>query len=385
MKLDKKIETKARNNFLDKEQYLSPYATKSSDAIRLNEQQEDIRTPFFRDSDRILHSLSYSRYANKTQVFSFKENDHISMRMTHVQLVSKIARTIGRALRLNEDLIEAIGLGHDIGHTPLGHAGEAMLNEISRKELGEYFAHNIQGVRQFMNVDNDGEGHNLTMQVLDGIMCHNGEILDPIYKPMEKDKEEFLREYIESYIHLEKNKKYAPMTLEGCVVRISDVIAYIGRDIEDAINLGYLKRSKVPKNIRKVLGDNNKDIVNNIVLDIINESMDKPYIKMSDDVFKALFDLKKFNYENIYSKSMDSEEYNYYKDGMRKLYDMYLHDIETKNTDSVIYKVFLNSQNDYYLDNTDPKRQVIDFIAGMTDEFFLNQVRNYCKEDCKIS
>ena len=236
-----------------------------------------------------------------------------------------------------------------------------------------------------MSVDNNGEGLNLSMQVLDGIMCHNGEILNPIYKPMEKDTEEFLREYIESYIYLEKSKKYAPMTLEGCVVRISDIIGYIGRDIEDAINLGYLKRSKVPKNIRKVLGDNNRDIVNTVVLDIINESMDKPYIKMSDDVFKALFDLKKFNYENIYSKSMDTEEYNYYSNGMKTIYKVYLKDIETKNKESIIYKVFLNTQNDEYLNNTDPKRQVIDFIAGMTDEFFLNQVRNYCKEDCKIN
>ena len=385
MKLDDDIKKKATTNFYLREEYLSPYATKSSDAIRLEKDDEDIRTPFFRDSDRILHSLSYNRYANKTQVFSFKDNDHISMRMTHVQLVSKIARTIGRALNLNEDLIEAIGLGHDIGHTPLGHAGEAMLNEISRKELGEYFAHNIQGVRQFMNVDKNGKGLNLTMQVLDGIMCHNGEILNPIYKPMEKDKEEFLREYIESYIHLEKSKKYAPMTLEGCVVRISDVIAYIGRDIEDAINLGYLKRSKVPKHIRNVLGDNNKDIINNIVLDIINESMDKPYIKMSDDVFKALFDLKKFNWINIYSKSMDSEEYNYYSNGMKLIYNTYLDDIKNNNRESIIYKEFLSTQSEEYLNNTDSKRQVIDFIAGMTDEYFLNQVRKYNKEDCKIS
>ncbi len=384
MKLSKEKEKKAKSNFIEKEKLLSEFATKSSDAIRLSEQNEDIRTPFFRDSDRILHSLSYSRYANKTQVFSFKDNDHISMRMTHVQLVSKIARTIGRALKLNEDLIEAIGLGHDIGHTPLGHAGEAMLNEISRKELGEYFAHNIQGVRQFMNVDNNGNGLNLSMQVLDGIMCHNGEILNPIYKPMEKDKEEFLREYLESYINLEKSKKYAPMTLEGCVVRISDIIGYIGRDIEDAINLGYLKRSKVPKNIRDVLGDNNRDIVNTVVLDIINESMNKPYIKMSDDVFKALFDLKKFNYENIYSKSMDKEEYNYYSEGMKTIYKAYLNDIESKNKDSIIYKIFLDNQSSEYLENTDHRRQVIDFIAGMTDEFFLNQVLKYCKEDCKI-
>ena len=299
MELNEEIKKRAETNFYKREKYLSYYATKSSDAIRLKKVEEDIRTPYFRDSDRILHSLSYNRYANKTQVFSFKENDHISMRMTHVQLVSKIARTIGRALNLNEDLIEAIGLGHDIGHTPLGHAGEAMLNEISRKELGEYFAHNIQGVRQFMNVDKNGKGLNLTIQVLDGIMCHNGEILNSIYKPMEKDEEEFLREYIESYIHLDKSKKYAPMTLEGCVVRISDIIAYLGRDIEDAIRLGKLQEEDLPRDIVSVLGSNNREIINNIVLDIVKNSYNKPYLKLSDNVYKAIKDLKSFNYEHI--------------------------------------------------------------------------------------
>ena len=164
----------AKINSLMKEDFLSPLATKSSSAVRLKEQVEDFRTPFFRDTDRIIHSLSYTRYDDKTQVYSFKNNDHISKRIIHVQLVSKIARTIGRALKLNEDLIEAISLGHDIGHTPLGHAGEAMLNEISLKYLGEYFAHNVQGVRNFMYVDNFGNGQNLTIQTLDGILCHNG-------------------------------------------------------------------------------------------------------------------------------------------------------------------------------------------------------------------
>ena len=163
-------EKKIKDNFLNKEKYLSCYATKSSDAIRLKEEKEDIRPPYFHDIDRIIHALSYSRYMDKTQVFSECENDHISRRMVHVQLVSKTARTIGRALNLNEDLIEAIALSHDIGHTPLGHSGEAMLDEICKSELNTSFAHNIQGVYYYMRLTNA----NLTIQVLDGIMCHNG-------------------------------------------------------------------------------------------------------------------------------------------------------------------------------------------------------------------
>ena len=143
---------KFQDNFINKENYLSPYATKSSDAIRIHEEdfQLEIRPNFYHDIDRIIHSLSYTRYIDKTQVFSFKQNDHISKRIVHVQLVSKIARTIGRALNLNEDLIEAIALGHDIGHTPIGHTGEAILNEISLREIGEMFNHNIQSVRNYL-------------------------------------------------------------------------------------------------------------------------------------------------------------------------------------------------------------------------------------------
>ena len=192
----------AKLNFLNKETNLSKYATKSSDAIRIKKINDDIRTPYFRDIDRIIHSLSYTRYIDKTQVYSFKDNDHISKRMIHVQLVSKIARTIGRSLKLNEDLIEAIALGHDIGHTPLGHAGEAMLNEISKQELNEYFAHNIQGVRNLMYVDNNGNGQNLTLQTLDGVFCHNGEMVCEKYEPLKKDLKEFMREYEEGYIDL---------------------------------------------------------------------------------------------------------------------------------------------------------------------------------------
>jgi dGTPase len=364
-----------KNNFLKIEDTYSPNATKSSEAVRFHPIDDDIRAPFFRDVDRIIHALSYTRYADKTQVYSFKQNDHISERMLHVQLVSKVARTIGRALNLNCDLIEAIALGHDVGHTPLGHTGEALLNEISLRELGEYFAHNIQGVRHYMEVENHGEGLNLSVQVLDGIMCHNGEMLSNVYTPVAKTKEEFLREYQEAYHDLKASSHNHPMTLEGCVVRISDIIGYIGRDIEDAIELGLFERSELPKEITEVLGNTNSDIMNTIILDIIENSLDKPYIALSERVYRALFALKKFNGENIYSKSMTKEDIEYYRSGMNQLYHIYLDDIKANRIESVIYTVFLNSQSPRYLKVTDARRKVIDFIAGMTDDMFIREVK----------
>lgn len=364
-----------KSNFLKIEDTYSPNATKSSEAVRFHPIDDDIRAPFFRDVDRIIHALSYTRYADKTQVYSFKQNDHISERMLHVQLVSKVARTIGRALNLNCDLIEAIALGHDVGHTPLGHTGEALLNEISLRELGEYFAHNIQGVRHYMEVENHGEGLNLSVQVLDGIMCHNGEMLSNVYTPVAKTKEEFLREYQEAYHDLKASSHNHPMTLEGCVVRISDIIGYIGRDIEDAIELGLFERSELPKEITEILGNTNSDIMNTIILDIIENSLDKPYIALSERVYRALFALKKFNGENIYSKSMTKEDIEYYRSGMNQLYHIYLDDIKANRIESVIYTVFLNSQSPRYLKVTDARRKVIDFIAGMTDDMFIREVK----------
>ena len=363
-----------KENFLAVEKTYSPYATKSSEMVRFFPIEDDIRAPFFRDVDRIIHALSYTRYADKTQVYSFKENDHISERMLHVQLVSKVARTIGRALNLNCDLIEAIALGHDVGHTPLGHTGEALLNEISMQELGEVFAHNIQGVRHYMEVENFGEGLNLTVQVLDGIMCHNGEMLSNVYKPVKKTKEEFLLQYQNAYHDLETSSHNRPMTLEGCVVRISDIIGYIGRDIEDAIELGLFKRDELPRKITDVLGNTNSQIMNTIILDIIENSLDKPYIALSDKVYRALFALKKFNSKNIYSKSMSSKDIAYYREGMNKIYHLYLNDIQNKNTSSIIYTLFLNSQSIRYLTSTSHKRMVIDFIAGMTDDMFIREI-----------
>ena len=361
-----------RKSLLDKENNLSKYATKSKDAIRITYEEDDIRPSFFRDVDRIIHSNSYTRYIDKTQVFSFLNNDHISKRSVHVQLVSKIARTIGRCLNLNEDLIEAIALGHDIGHTPIGHVGESLLDEISQRELGEYFMHNVQSVRTYLTLDDNGWGKNLSIQVLDGILCHNGEMLNNIYEPdFNKTTESFLEEYNLYYKDLSVGKNIRPMTLEGCIVRISDIIAYIGRDIEDAIQIGVLKRSDIPEDITKVLGNNNKDIINNIILDVVSNSFDKPYIKMSDNVFNAIFKLKDFNYKNIYNKANSKETIDNYRKAFEGLFSKYLHDLEYNNRKSEIYTLFVDNMSEEYLKENSNKRIVIDFLAGMTDDYFI--------------
>ncbi|MEI3499446.1 MAG: HD domain-containing protein [Bacilli bacterium] len=173
-------------NMYNHENNLSKFARLSKNAIRLKQEESDIRPAYFRDIDRIIYSLSYTRYIDKTQVFSLKENDHISKRIIHVQFVSKIAKTIGRALGLNEDLIEAIALGHDLGHVPFGHVGEKILNDISLKYDNTYFNHNAQSVRELMSLEKNGQGLNITIQVLDGILCHNGEFLSGKYIPKKK-------------------------------------------------------------------------------------------------------------------------------------------------------------------------------------------------------
>ena len=244
------------------------------------------------------------------------------------------------------------------------------------KELGEYFAHSVQSVRYYMKVENNGMGLNLTVQVLDGIFCHNGEILSNEYVPEEKTKEEFLKQYENAYRDLEGSKKHSAMTLEGCVVRISDVIGYIGRDVEDAIQLGLLSREQLPSSVTKILGNQNKDIIGAITMDIIDNSLGKPYIKMSDEVYQALMELKDFNYKNIYNNSTTEQDKEFYRTGMQKIYSRYLRDIEKENKESIIYKIFLNSQSTEYLKETNPKRMVIDFIAGMTDDLFLQEIKN---------
>ena len=375
----------AKWTMLEKESLLSEYACKSNDAIRIFEDKRDIRPEFFRDIDRIIHSQGYTRYIDKTQVYSFTENDHITHRVLHVQLVSKIARTIGRALRLNEDLIEAIALGHDIGHTPFGHTGERFLNDICKKEGIGYFCHNAQSVRILKDIENV----NISIQTLDGILAHNGELLLNKYQAKkDKNKEDILKE-VEGVFTIEGySKMIRPMTLEGCVVRISDIIAYLGRDIEDAITLGVIKREDLPKQITDILGNDNSSIVNTLIIDIIKNGMDKEYIQFSKDVFKALVDLRNWNFKKIYSSEEALRNREKLEKAFEDMFNIYLEELKDKDyknhiefSDNIpasekrLFE-FVNSRSEEYRKNTDVKRIVIDYMAGQTDKFFLRECAN---------
>jgi len=336
-------------NRLLKEDNLSKYACLDKDAIRIKEYNSDFRPNYFRDTDRIIHSLAYSRYIDKTQVFTKQKNNHITKRMLHVQLVSKIARTIGRALNLNEDLIEAISLGHDIGHVPYGHAGEKILNEISLNYGQGCFLHNVQSVRTFMNLEKNGMGSNLSVQVLDGILCHNGEEFLQKYEYKEKSIEEFLNEYQQCYENKKNNSNIMPMTLEGCVVRISDGIAYLGRDVEDAIRLGIISESDLPKSVTDILGENNKEMINTIIVDVIENSIDKPYIGLSKTVYDAMNELKTFNYKNIYYKSNECRDLFNAEEMFKFLFKINLEYLQKNDEMQDIFTIYLKYMSDDYI------------------------------------
>lgn len=365
-----------RKEILDRDELLSKNACKNKDAIFLKEnieKENEIRPVFFRDADRIIHSFTYTRYIDKTQVFPFTRNDHITHRVLHVQLVSKIARMIGKALNLNEDLIEAIALGHDVGHTPFGHKGEQFLDEICKREQIGCFKHNAQSVRFLKDI----EEINLSLQTLDGILAHNGEMIQDKYKPLPKTKEEFLLELKSSFEDESFDKKIVPMTLEGCVVRISDIIAYIGRDIEDAIIVGTIKREDIPEDIVKVLGNNNSIIVDTITKDIIKNSIGKDYISFSREVFEAMAKLKKWNYEKIYTSEDACKNEPIIREYFNKLFEVYLRYLEEENDDSNLskknIKEFVEQRSKEYLETTNKKRIVIDYLAGQTDHYFLRE------------
>lgn len=369
------------NNKLREERELSEFACLSADGVRKRKEQyhEDssaIRPVFFRDTDRIIHSSTYTRYIDKTQVFYLFENDHLTHRVLHVQFVAKIGRVIARALKLNEDLVEAIALGHDLGHVPYGHDGERILDTICRdREVGS-FAHNVQSVRALNHIENSGKGLNLSLQVLDGILCHNGELLTKEYRPnYGKSWDDFEEEYARCLEDGKYSRKILPMTLEGCVMRISDVIGYIGRDVEDAIRLRVIKRKDIPENVQKVLGSTNDKIIDSLVVDLIKQSYGKDYLSFSDDVFAALQELMKFNYKEIYAcpaiKTQDKKIVNMFV----TLFDHYLEAIESGDKDSPIAKYFASSKDNKYLCDTPPGRVVVDFIAGMTDDYFNNQFK----------
>lgn len=360
---------------------LSPVATLSDTGVRrLHDArlEEGYRQTFSVDVDRILHSRAYTRYIDKTQVFYLIHHDHITHRVLHVQLVSKIARTIGRYLGLNEDLIEAIALGHDIGHTPFGHDGERFLSELCRASGIGDFHHNVQSVQFLDRVERKGKGWNLCLQTLDGILCHDGEVHNQILKP--KRSKTF--EMLEKEMALKKeNPLYplTPMTLEGCVVRMADTISYIGRDIEDAIRLNMIKRSDLPKESVSVLGDTNGTIVYHLVTDIINTSFQNTYVAFSQKISEALKRLKDFNLERIYMNPKIKKDTDTIKKLFGILFEKYLDDIENENRASVIFKGFLEDMSEDYIQNHCKEEIVRDFIAGMTDQYFLRQ----CPEDMR--
>jgi dGTPase len=363
-------EERIRTYILETESLLSPLAARNYQAVRrLNTTVDDIRTRFSRDADRIIHSRSYARYIDKTQVFSQVRNDHITHRVLHVQLVSKIARTIGRSLRLNEDLIEAIALGHDIGHTPFGHTGEVCLSKICQDEGIGPFIHNIQSIRFLDRI----ERCDLTLQVLDGILCHNGELREDQLRP---DYELNWETFDEKMSLIQGNMDdLSPSTLEGCVVRYADTIAYIGRDVQDAREVGLLPADEpLPPDVERILGRTNREIVDTLIQDIIvhSDSEKDGVIAFGPDVSEALSQLKSFNYSRIYEAELMQKERQKIARMFDTLWGVCLTDIKDTKYVSRIYTdfIFASWVDRNYIAQASPAELVRDFIAGMTDRYF---------------
>ena len=363
------------------ERELSPCAAFSGQGIRRRKDpgtEQGYRQNFSLDVDRILHSLAYTRYIDKTQVFYLIQNDHITHRVLHVQLVSKIARTIGRFLGLNEDLIEAIALGHDIGHTPFGHDGERILSYLCRRHGIGAFLHSVQSVQFLDRVERKGRGWNLCLQTLDGILCHDGEVHDNALIP---DRDKTFKTLEAEMVRKKCNPDtgLVPMTLEGCVVRMADTVSYIGRDVEDAIRLGLIRRDDLPAATVRTLGNTNGTIVFRLVTDIIQNSFQKDFVAFSPEVSDALRDLKAFNLERIYLNSFIKKHLNAIERLFGMLYEKYLHDVEKGNRDSVIFSGFLKDMAPEYLERHCKEEIVRDCISGMTDRYFLRQ----CPEELR--
>ena len=353
---------------------LSSQATLNRSGIRRRpDKNEDTeyRQSFSLDVDRILHSLGYTRYIDKTQVFYLIENDHITHRVLHVQLLSKIARTIGRFLGLNEDLIEAISLGHDVGHPPFGHEGERFLSDLCQAQGIGHFLHSVQSIQCLDQVERSGHGWNLCLQTLDGILCHDGEIHNQTLTPhLNKTFEDFDEEIQKKKFTPEE--PLIPMTMEGCVVRMADTISYIGRDLEDAMRLHLIRREDLPDDITRLLGNTNGSIVYHLVTDVIENSYEKSFIAFSPEVSKALKHLKAFNMEHIYLNPKIKQHLKNIKYLYEYLFETYFTDLNTQSVDSLIFTQFLKGKSSAYKETHTNAEIVRDFIAGMTDRYFLN-------------
>ncbi len=331
-----------------------------------------IRPPFVVDADKIINCPYYNRYADKTQVFSFYKNDDITRRMLHIQLVSRIARTIGKALGLNLDLIEAIALGHDIGHTPFGHAGERYLDELFYEHKERHFSHNIHSVRVLDGIFT----LNISLQTLNGIAAHNGELELSQYRPKPLlSFDEYDRQIESCYIDKDNNLKLTPCTLEGCVVRISDIIAYLGKDRQDAQRASLADNSS----FHSPIGSNNAEIINNLTVNIIENSYGKDYIKMDSEHFDALVKLKADNYDSIYKRPELCQTLdNVVKPMMRDIYQRLLCDLESQDQSSPVFthhiKIIESSHYKRQIpySETEKNQIVVDYIASMTDDYFID-------------
>ena len=358
---------------------LSPFATKDSEACRRNpEENTSFRSEFARDRDRILYSGAYRRYHGKTQVFSFSNqfDEEMTNRNLHTTYVSQISRSISKTLGLNLELVEAIALAHDLGHAPFGHDGERALSILCQHHGVGHFNHNIESLHIVDNISRGGEGLNLTFQVRDGILSHDGEVHDTKLVPQRSKYEADLREYIQ-YKKEGKNAQSMPGTLEGCVVRISDTIAYIGQDIEDAIRFNILTWDDIPEDCKNYLGNRNGRIIDSLVKAVIVNSYDNDFICFDDETSHYLKKLKAFNYERIYLDKNVKKSVRNIEITMGILFDKYLFDIGSNNQTSRIFKHFLNKKNDRYLESHTNAEKVRDYIATMTDRYFNEEVKDY--------
>ena len=361
---------------------VNPYAFKDENVIRRRMEHDKAnlwRPAFVRDCEKIMHLPLYNRYADKTQVFSLYKNDDISRRAQHVQLVSRIARNIGSLLGLNLDLIEAISLGHDIGHTPFGHAGENKLSELYNGQTGKYFKHNVHSVRVLDKMC----PLNLSLQTLDGILAHNGELELKEYSPQLYSDFQVFDEHInECYINKNADRALIPATLEACVMRVSDIIAYLGKDRQDAVKIGLVNDTEQSYQKSKI-GNQNAEIINNMIVNIVENSYGKPYLKMDDDYFEAFSAGKKENYDIIYRAERLEDVY---KNGvypmMEQIYERMLADAKSHNKDSFLYKhhiEYIKDMTKYYstvdYEDNDSNDIVVDYIASMTDDYFVDLYR----------
>lgn len=366
-----------RRFLLEDEEKLSPYAKKSSESLgRIFPMKRDLfRLEFARDETRILHSPPFRRLKHKTQVFLSPNNDHICTRMEHVLHVSSIAAVIGRCLNLNIDLINAIAKGHDLGHPPYGHAGERVLDKILQKRnIQGGFKHEIHGLRVVDKLTNYGAGLNLTYEVRDGIITHCGESFERTTTP---DRTRNIMD-----LELINDRCYYPVTLEGCLVRMVDRIAYLGRDMEDAIKAGLIKKTDIPSDIARNLGTENGKIIGNFVNDTIASSLGKDSIEMSEEIFQYMYQLKLFNYEHIYQHPEVERKSHKAAHMVELLYDELENILEKsergKNSSYVqvltkeapVMDIFFNFiKNTNYNDETPLHLIITDYVAGMTDLF----------------